>query len=307
MRRASRVGSARCVWRPTVVKSARFTLIANRPRAAVVEVELLRELLRLVAQQLDQARSRRARRIRRSLRWRSTWFRARARRGAGRFRAPGRAPRATTNRRARAAAHRRGGADLPIVAMPKTLKRACVFGPIPQRRATGIGARKAASSPGATASRPSGLHESEAIFAIIFPVATPALTVSRVASRTSPANRGRELARSVERRHADGDEGFVERKPLDLAALARERSRRPRATPRGTSASPAGRRRGPGRPCALCRAASPSARRTGAPRTTPSARRRGGWSRRSRPVCRAAQDRREPRRSRRTRRCRSER
>jgi len=37
----------------------------------------------------------------------------------------------------------------------------------------------------ATASRPSGLHESEAILATIFAVATPALTVSRVASKTS--------------------------------------------------------------------------------------------------------------------------
>ena len=63
---------------------------------------------------------------------------------------------------------------------------------------------------------------SEAIFAIIFPVATPALTVRPVASKISLRIASRERARLFERRLAESDEGFVERETFDrLTSLAK--------------------------------------------------------------------------------------
>ena len=73
----------------------------------------------------------------------------------------------------------------PIVSIPNAFKRRCVFGPMPHSRPAGNGARKSASPPGAIASRPFGLHASDAIFATIFAAATPALTVSPVPDATS--------------------------------------------------------------------------------------------------------------------------
>ena len=127
-----------------------------------------------------------------------------------------------------------------------------------------------------------------------------------VASRISPPQRRRRTRAPRRAGLAERDEGFVERKPFD---------RRGRAPPKIAKISREIvavllhlRRHDDeirDRPCAPCRAASPSARRTGAPRTKRSARPRAGCCRRSRPVCRAAADRRAPRRSRRTHRRRS--
>ena len=57
------------------------------------------------------------------------------------------------------------------------VSEARLFGPTPHRRPTSSGAKYAASVPGSTSAKPSGLQASEAIFATIFPLATPALTV----------------------------------------------------------------------------------------------------------------------------------
>ena len=131
----------------------------------------------------------------------------------------------------------------------------------------GSGARKAASSPGTTASKPLGLHESEAIFAIIFPVATPALTVSCVARRLVATDRGRSVAARLEHRRA-----ARQRRPRrargpstawprrrKIAKTSRETALYFCMSGRTTMSSRAG-------SSALCRAASPTARRTDAPR-----------------------------------------
>ena len=73
-----------------------------------------------------------------------------------------------------------------MVAMPSARSACSVTLPTPQRRETGGGARNAAVVPGGTATSPSGLPRSEAIFAAILQSATPAETVSPVPARTSP-------------------------------------------------------------------------------------------------------------------------
>ena len=113
----------------------------------------------------------------------------------------------------------------PIVVMPNVSNRAAVFGPTPQRRARRQRCKKAASSPGAIASNPSGLQLSDAIFATIFPVATPALTVRPVLLANFRANRRRaNAARFIERHVTKIDERFVEREPLNrMSARAKDR------------------------------------------------------------------------------------
>ena len=73
----------------------------------------------------------------------------------------------------------------PIVRTPYSASAARVWAPTPHNRAIGSGARNAASSPGATATSPSGLRRSEAIFATSFVVATPTDAVSPTSERTA--------------------------------------------------------------------------------------------------------------------------
>ncbi len=69
------------------------------------------------------------------------------------------------------------------MATPSFASASSIFGPTPQSRRTGSGARKAASVPGGTTTRPSGFCMSEAILATSFEVATPTEAVSPVSSR----------------------------------------------------------------------------------------------------------------------------
>ncbi len=66
---------------------------------------------------------------------------------------------------------------------PSVASVSSIFGPTPQSRRTGRGARKAASVPGGTTTSPSGLRMSEATLATSFEVATPTDAVSPVSSR----------------------------------------------------------------------------------------------------------------------------
>ncbi len=61
-----------------------------------------------------------------------------------------------------------------MVVRPRAAKRGALLGPIPGRRETGRGARKAAPPSGGTSSWPSGFAESEAIFATSLQAAMPA-------------------------------------------------------------------------------------------------------------------------------------
>ena len=60
-----------------------------------------------------------------------------------------------------------------MVATPYSLRAAAVCPPTPHNLEIGSGARNAASSPGGTTTRPSGLRSSDAILATSFVVATP--------------------------------------------------------------------------------------------------------------------------------------
>ena len=68
-------------------------------------------------------------------------------------------------------------------ARPSLASASSSFGPTPHSRRTGSGARNAASVPGGTTTRPSGLRMSEATLATSFEVATPTEAVSAVSSR----------------------------------------------------------------------------------------------------------------------------
>ena len=61
---------------------------------------------------------------------------------------------------------------------PSLASCSSILGPTPQSRRTGSGARKAASCPGGTTTRPSGLRMSEAILATSLEVAMPTEAVS---------------------------------------------------------------------------------------------------------------------------------
>ena len=64
-------------------------------------------------------------------------------------------------------------ANCPIVSMLIARSAAAALGPTPHKRSTGIGARKAVSSPGGTTQMPFGLARSVAILATSLFVATP--------------------------------------------------------------------------------------------------------------------------------------
>ena len=89
-----------------------------------------------------------------------------------------------------------------MVWMPAFNNRSSMRGPMPHRRRTGSGARNAASVPGGTTTRPSGLRRSEAILATSLFAARPTEAVSEVAARrrsfraramASPGPRARRL------------------------------------------------------------------------------------------------------------------
>ena len=126
------------------------------------------------------ARARPGRRCprRRCARGRSTSPRPGRRPGPGRRRGRGPRGRPRGSRSGGRALARSIAARSPIVATPKSRSAAAVCGPTPHRREIGSGARKAASSPGGTTTRPSGFRRSEAILATSLVAATPTDAVS---------------------------------------------------------------------------------------------------------------------------------
>ncbi len=72
-----------------------------------------------------------------------------------------------------------------MVPMPTRRSASSVTRPTPHSRETGRGARNAATPPGGTSTRPSGLPRSVAIFAASFTSAIPAETASPQLARTS--------------------------------------------------------------------------------------------------------------------------
>ena len=130
----------------------------------------------------------------------------------------------------------------PMVVMPKTLKRVCVFGPIPHRRPTGSGARNAASSPGRSRAIRRAYSASEAIFAIILPVATPALTVRPVArgrrrGSSPPRARVFERRRAERRRRLRPSRGLRRDRPCSKTAKISRETRRYFCMSGGTTTS----------------------------------------------------------------------
>ena len=76
-----------------------------------------------------------------------------------------------------------------MVCTPSRASSSSIFGPTPQSRRTGRGARNAASVPGGTTTRPSGLRMSEATLATSFEVATPTEAVSWISRRIASLRR----------------------------------------------------------------------------------------------------------------------
>ena len=70
----------------------------------------------------------------------------------------------------------------PIVFSPSRARRVCTFGPAPQSRDTGSGARNSRSVPGGTITSASGFLRSLATFATYLFEATPTDAVSRSSS-----------------------------------------------------------------------------------------------------------------------------
>ena len=148
---------------------------------------------------------------------------------------------------------------------------AAVFSPTPHSRPIGSGARKAASSPGGTTTRPSGLRRSEAILATSLVAGDadrhgqpdlrrgPPSLIWRAIVGPSPNSAAR--PGDVEERLVDRDRLDERREPPqdrhDVAADA----------PGSAGRRPAGRRR-PGSAGTPRAAASPSGRRTRAPRSS---------------------------------------
>ena len=75
-------------------------------------------------------------------------------------------------------------ANWPMVSMPSRCSRSAVLGPMPHSLFAAKGAKNAASSPGWTTTRPSGLSRSEPIFATVLQVPTPTDRTSPVSSKT---------------------------------------------------------------------------------------------------------------------------
>ena len=165
-------------------------------------------------------------------------------------------------------------ARLPMVANPASRSRSAVFGPTPHIRSTGNGARNAATSSGTT-TRPSGLSRSLAIFAANLHGATPA-----EAARPSlgadlvlySAGRWPRLAKSASDRPSRRGTLRPPRAPPREACSAGRWRTPPRSPWRSDCGVPAPRSR-PGTVAAPPPSASRSARRKGAPRTTPRGRR----------------------------------
>ncbi len=211
----ARRGSARrdASGGPTIVKSARLIFDADGLRDRAFALERRRRARSLASAVRRSACSRRSHRTRTFLRWRSISSRARARPAAGRRRARDRALRATTSRRARAAAASSSAASSPIVVDRQRRSNARLrFRPDPPQPPDRQAARETRLLLRLRIARsPLGLHESEAIFAIIFPVATPPLTVRRVASKTRRRIAAAKIAAPLRATRAEVDEGFVHR------------------------------------------------------------------------------------------------
>ena len=94
-----------------------------------------------------------------------------------------------------------------MVCSPRRMSVSSIFGPTPHSRRTGSGARKAASPPGGTTTRPSGLRMSDATLATIFEEARPTDAVSCVSAHDRLLQSRRQLFRGARRRLAAGAGG----------------------------------------------------------------------------------------------------
>ena len=205
----------------------------------------------------------------------------------------------------RTSAVRSRAARSPIVATPKSRSAVAVDGPTPHSREIGSGARNAASSPGGTTTRPSGLRRSLPILATSFVAATPteAVSSSSLADRRLDPARDRLAVAEQRPRAGDVQERLVDRDRLDERREAPQ-DRHDLAADALVLGAVTGTKTQSGH--------SRRAVRIGIAEWTPNMRasydaarrRRGRWPRpcRRRPACRAAPGGRAARRPRRTRR-----
>ena len=176
---------------------------------------------------------------------------------------------------------------------------------LPGSLPTGSGARNASTWCGWMTNRPSGFFQSEAILARNLLGATPAEAVSGLVADLAPdllrrRGRGRQAGELV--RHVEV--GLVERQRLDQRRVPQEDLAHLCARPRGSDRNRAARRPPADRAVRRAPPASPTARRTSAPRTRPRRPPSAAPSRRRRPADRAAPGCRAARPRRRTRPCR---
>ena len=264
---AARVGSTGCVWRPTSVKSASFTLMPTVWAPAFSRSSFSassRDCVRRIAMSSRSSRTSYSKvsSVEMDFVSRSGSTRRGSRpQASSRTRSP-HAPK-TSRRRASSSCARS-----PIVFDSERVQPALRFGPDPpqasgRKRRQRLRPRLPVRSP---ADRPACTRR-EAIFATIFAAATPALTVNPVADATSrrisaasarASPKSAPSPMSTKASSSDRPSTSVPARAENLEDLARNRARWP---------SPVRRRRVEDTQPAPCTAASPSARRRAALRT----------------------------------------
>ena len=204
----------------------------------------------------------------------------------------------------------------PMVLTPSRRSRAAVAGPTPHSASTGLGCRKASSSPGATTTTPApgrtpdrlavGLAASEASLATSLDVATPTDADSPSSSADPPPDLGADRPARAEQPHRAGhvEEGLVQGDRLHHRRVRREDLVDPPAVLGVAVEAGRTRRRRGGTAGGPGPTAWPSGCRTPGPRSCRPPRPLAGPTRRRSAACPAGSGRAAPRPRRRRRPCR---